>query len=138
MHYTLGSASRSFVVGFGQNPPLRVGWGWGRAVQLAAIRPSESSSADADADASPPLPCLSAAAPPRRFLPQPPRRLRPSPVQRPGPNPPVLFGARGAGPAGPGDDTYRDARDDYVSNEVAIDYNAGWTGALAGLLHLAA
>jgi hypothetical protein len=50
----------------------------------------------------------------------------------------VLFGALVAGPAGPGDDTYRDARDDYVSNEVAIDYNAGWTGALAGLLHLAA
>jgi hypothetical protein len=56
----------------------------------------------------------------------------------PGPNPQVLFGALVAGPAGPGDDTYRDARDDYVSNEVAIDYNAGWTGALAGLLHLAA
>ena len=27
VHYTLGSAGRSFVVGFGQNPPLRVGWG---------------------------------------------------------------------------------------------------------------
>lgn len=55
----------------------------------------------------------------------------------PAPNPQVLFGALVAGPAGPGDaETYRDVRSDYVTNEVAIDYNSGFTGALAGLLHL--
>lgn len=108
------------------------------------------------------------------------RRWLPLPVQ-------VLYGALVAGPKGPGDDTYEDRRDDYVSNEVggaqcaalggaassqprratvwgqracwcmlpcillqaisgtslpcnpaqvAIDYNAGFTGALAGLLQV--
>lgn len=28
---------------------------------------------------------------------------------------------------------YTDRRDDFKSNEVATDYNAGFTGALAGL-----
>ena len=31
-------------------------------------------------------------------------------------------------------DQYNDARDDYVSNEVATDYNAGFQTALAGTL----
>ena len=33
-------------------------------------------------------------------------------------------------------DAYNDKRDDYVHNEVAMDYNAGLQSALAGLLHL--
>lgn len=33
----------------------------------------------------------------------------------------VLRGALVAGPAGPGDDTYYDERDDYVTNEVGGD-----------------
>jgi|GEM_PF-343631 len=31
-------------------------------------------------------------------------------------------------------DTYEDLRSDYVDNEVALDYNAGFVGALAGLV----
>ena len=45
-------------------------------------------------------------------------------------NPNILYGALIAGPALNG--TYTDDRTDYVSNEVATDYNAGFQGALAG------
>ncbi len=57
----------------------------------------------------------------------------------PAPNPQTLYGAMVAGPAGERadaenpDDTYNDERDDYVTNEVAIDYNAGLVNALVGL-----
>lgn len=47
----------------------------------------------------------------------------------PNPNPHTLFGALVGGPAG--DDSYTDARNDFIKNEVATDYNAGFTGALA-------
>lgn len=43
----------------------------------------------------------------------------------------VLSGALVGGPNA--SDEYTDARTDYVSNEVACDYNAGFTGALARL-----
>ncbi|CAL1530780.1 unnamed protein product, partial [Lymnaea stagnalis] len=33
-------------------------------------------------------------------------------------------------------DDYVDNREDYVLNEVATDYNAGFQGALAGIVHL--
>jgi len=52
------------------------------------------------------------------------------------PNPQILYGALVAGPEGPGDNTYRDKRDDYVSNEVSVGYNSGFTSALAGLVEL--
>ncbi|KAK3581341.1 hypothetical protein CHS0354_016185 [Potamilus streckersoni] len=48
----------------------------------------------------------------------------------PGPNPNVLNGALVGGPDA--HDHYEDRRDDYVKNEVACDYNAGFQGALAG------
>jgi hypothetical protein len=41
----------------------------------------------------------------------------------------VLYGALVGGPGQ--DDSYTDDRTDYVHNEVATDYNAGFTGALA-------
>lgn len=47
----------------------------------------------------------------------------------PNPNPHTLFGALVGGPAG--DDSYADARNDFMKNEVATDYNAGFSGALA-------
>jgi endoglucanase len=47
-------------------------------------------------------------------------------------NPHVLTGALVGGPGA--DDSYADDRKDYVKNEVALDYNSGWTGALAALL----
>jgi endoglucanase len=52
----------------------------------------------------------------------------------PTPNPQVLTGALVGGPDA--DDSYEDKRDDYVHNEVACDYNAGFQSASAGLLHL--
>ncbi|XP_069943484.1 uncharacterized protein [Cherax quadricarinatus] len=54
--------------------------------------------------------------------------------QQPGPNPHVLFGALVGGPSEDG--TYSDDRNDYVHNEVACDYNAAFTGALAALVEL--
>ncbi|BCB82564.1 hypothetical protein GCM10022251_79440 [Phytohabitans flavus] len=44
----------------------------------------------------------------------------------------VLYGALVGGPSSP-DDAYRDERNDYVMNEVATDYNAGFTSAVARL-----
>jgi len=42
----------------------------------------------------------------------------------------VLYGALVGGPDE--NDVYVDDREDYVSNEVACDYNAGFQGAVAG------
>jgi len=47
-----------------------------------------------------------------------------------GPNPHVLYGALVGGPGQ--NDQYTDRRTDYVSNEVACDYNAGFQSAVAG------
>jgi endoglucanase len=44
----------------------------------------------------------------------------------------VLYGALVGGPSAP-DDKYTDSRGDYVMNEVATDYNAGFTSAVARL-----
>ena len=46
------------------------------------------------------------------------------------PNPHILYGALVGGPDA--NDVYVDDRTDYVTNEVACDYNAGFQGALAG------
>ena len=43
----------------------------------------------------------------------------------------VLHGALVGGPSRADDFAYTDQRSDYISNEVAIDYNSGLTGALA-------
>lgn len=53
-------------------------------------------------------------------------------VSHPGPNRHVLYGALVGGPKDT-NDTYSDQRNDYIANEVALDYNAGFVGALAGL-----
>lgn len=58
------------------------------------------------------------------------------------PNPQILYGAMVAGPGGvrknaqKPDEAYWDDRNDYVTNEVAVDYNSGLMTALAGLLDL--
>lgn len=49
----------------------------------------------------------------------------------PNPNPHTLFGALVGGPSQDG--AYKDDRMDYVHNEVACDYNAAFTGALAAM-----
>lgn len=52
-------------------------------------------------------------------------------VGDPDPNVYILQGALVGGPSENGD--YDDVRSDYVANEVATDYNAGFSGALAGV-----
>lgn len=47
-----------------------------------------------------------------------------------GPSPHLLLGALVGGPDV--NDSYVDNREDYVKNEVAIDYNSGFQSALAG------
>ncbi|XP_070574807.1 uncharacterized protein [Ptychodera flava] len=97
IHYMLGDAGRSFVVGFGENPPQR---------------PHHSSSSCRDV----PAPCNW------------------DDFNSPDPNPQVLYGALVGGPDR--NDNYNDVRSDYVSNEVACDYNAGFQSAVAGLKNL--
>lgn len=92
----LGAGRRSFVVGFGDDPPCRPHH---RAASCPAAGPCGW-----DAFNSPSC------------------------------NPHVLTGALVGGPGK--DDSYADDRKDYVKNEVALDYNSGFSSALAGLLHL--
>jgi hypothetical protein len=51
-----------------------------------------------------------------------------------GPNRHILYGALVGGPGAPDDHAYVDDRSNYITNEVALDYNAGFTGALAALV----
>jgi hypothetical protein len=57
-------------------------------------------------------------------------------VTDPSPNRHVLYGALVGGPSAPDDFAYVDDRSNYITNEVALDYNAGFTGALAALAQL--
>lgn len=52
-------------------------------------------------------------------------------VTAPGDNEHILYGALVGGLTAPNDNAYEDARNNFVANEVALDYNAGFTGALA-------
>ena len=52
-------------------------------------------------------------------------------VGNPTPNRHILYGALVGGPESADDFDYHDDRTNFISNEVAMDYNAGFTGALA-------
>jgi aryl-phospho-beta-D-glucosidase BglC (GH1 family) len=54
-------------------------------------------------------------------------------VSNPTANRHILYGALVGGPESADDYNYHDVRSNYISNEVALDYNAGITGALARL-----
>ena len=97
IHYILGDAGRSFVVGFGNNPPQR---------------PHHGSSSCPNR----PAPCGW------------------SDYNSRNPNPQPLYGALVGGPDS--NDNYADVRSDYVKNEVACDYNAGFQSAVAALRQL--
>lgn len=86
VNYALGSTGRSFVVGFGENPP-----------EHPHHRTAQGSWADN--------------------------------MNEPASHRHVLFGALVGGPDA--SDGYEDTVSDYNKNEVADDYNAGFTGALA-------
>ncbi len=94
MNYALGDTGRSFVVGFGNNPPSK---------------PHHRSSS----------------------CPNIPEQCDWDEYYNPGANYQTLNGALVGGPDI--NDYYNDARDDYRSNEVATDYNAGFQGAIAYL-----
>lgn len=55
-------------------------------------------------------------------------------IQQPTQNMHVLYGALVGGPDA--SDAYTDDRSNFRTNEVALDFNAGFTGALAGLYRL--
>ena len=96
--YILGDTGRSYVVGFGENPPQR-------PHHRASSCPSPITSPCGDNEKN-----------------------------SPNANPQILYGALVGGPDS--NDNYNDARDDYVSNEVATDYNAGFQSAVAYLSKL--
>lgn len=96
IHLLLGDAGRSFVVGFGNNPPTS---------------PHHSSSS----------------------CPNYPESCGWKQFQTSAPNPQILYGALVGGPKNQNGD-YVDSRQDYICNEVSLDYNAGFQSALAILL----
>jgi hypothetical protein len=101
LRYALGDAGRSFVVGYGANPPTHVHH---RAASCATVTgPWGTNTPSCDFNQ----------------------------FNSGASNPQVLYGALAGGPDG--GDNYADRRDDYVRNEVAVDYNAGFTGVLAFL-----
>lgn len=86
--YALGSSGRSYVVGFGENPPVH-----------PHHRTSQGSYCDN--------------------------------MNEPGTSRHTLYGALVGGPDA--SDGYTDTVSDYNKNEVACDYNAGFTGLLAAM-----
>merc|ERR1739842_112355 len=101
MEYMLGSTGRSFVVGFGTNPPTQPH----HASSSCPVDPNETCDWGT--------------------------------FNSPDPNPHVLYGALVGGPGALNDDTLNDKRNDYIENEVTLDYNAGFQSLLAGLLQKA-
>ena len=99
IHLLLGDAGRSYVVGFGNNPPTQPHHGGASCPN----RPADCSWNE---------------------------------FNNAGSNPQVLYGALVGGPDQNGN--YEDKRSDYVKNEVAVDYNAGFQSAVAGLAYLQA
>ncbi len=51
-------------------------------------------------------------------------------INDPLPNRNIIYGALVGGPSAPNDNSWSDSRTNYVANEVGLDYNAGFTGAL--------
>ncbi|XP_025082994.1 uncharacterized protein LOC112557393 isoform X1 [Pomacea canaliculata] len=111
IHYALGDTGRSFVVGFGVNPPTKPHH------RARYVNPPTKPHHRASSCPCKPEPCTWDA---QRF---------------PGPNPKTLYGALVGGPGS--DDSYTDDRGNYINNEVACDYNAGFQGSVAALLQLA-
>ncbi len=104
MNYILGDLGHSFVVGFGQNPPQR------------PHHPTSSCPADE-------IPCMKYCA----------NNTDCTNASAPGPNPQVLNGALIGGPSDIYD-TWSDDRLNYITNEVSVTYNAGFQGAIAGVI----
>ena len=79
---------------------------------------------------NPHVPCVQVVPRMYRSCPNPPAPCGPQIMSSNEPNVHTLYGAVVGGP-GQRDD-YQDLRSNYVSNEVACDYNAGFQTAVAG------
>jgi endoglucanase len=104
VRYALGDTGRSFVVGYGANPPVRPHH---RAASCPAFEPGTAGQDRPHCDGR-------------------------AAFNNPGPNPNVLTGALVGGPSA--GDAYEDRRDDYVRNEVALDYQTSFVGALSAVV----
>ena len=96
INYILGDGGRSYVVGFGNNPPQR------------PFHQSSSCPSNGTCGIQ--------------------QRMTNAP------NPHILYGALVGGPDHK--DQFTDNRNDYIKNEVACDFNAGFQSAVAGLIQL--
>ena len=67
-----------------------------------------------------------------RSCPDPPAPCSEENLHKDVPSPQTLYGGLVGGPIY--NDGYNDTREDYVHNEVALDYNAGFQSALAGFV----
>lgn len=92
----LGDSGRSYVVGFGENPPKQPHHK-AAACESAPAQCTWDTFSDTSRD-----------------------------------NPHELLGALVGGPSNEWD-SYVDDRTNYITNEVTLDYNAGFQGAVAGL-----
>ena len=92
----LGDSGRSYVVGFGENPPKQPHHK-AAACESAPAQCTWDTFSDTSKD-----------------------------------NPHELLGALVGGPSNEWD-SYVDDRTNYITNEVTLDYNAGFQGAVAGL-----
>ena len=100
IHTLLGDAGRSYVIGFGTNPPTQ---------------PHHRESS----------------------CPNRPASCGWNEFNSPSANPQILYGGLVGGPISLGGN-YEDKRSNYMTNEVAVDYNAGYQSALAALLSMQA
>jgi endoglucanase len=57
-------------------------------------------------------------------------------INDPSPNDHILYGGLVGGLSSANDFAYEDSRSNYITNEVALDYNAAFTGALARMVSL--
>lgn len=122
------------MVGYGSNPPTRAHHRGASCpdrparcdYQTAFLSPNSNPQVAADSSCMPPPLNISS-----KHATSQAQNLTPS-IACP---PQTLAGALVGGPADT-DTSYTDVRSDYRANEVAVDYNAGFTGALAGLVQL--
>ncbi|XP_069937819.1 uncharacterized protein [Cherax quadricarinatus] len=112
----------------GLNTEVNQEWARGQIGQLLGDNPRYQSFVVGYGVNPPVRPCHGSSA-----CPNPPEDCTGS-FNNPGPNPHTLFGALVGGPDADGN--YNDNRTDWQHNEVACDYNAGFTGSLAALVEI--
>nr|CAD7263301.1 unnamed protein product [Timema shepardi] len=134
IHYMLGDSGRSYVVGFGLNYPTQPYHAARKLPQRLSPSPSPDTTEEPSLRGTPrahlkgknnlrPFSCPD--------LPEP---CGWKDFHRRGPNSQILYGALVSGPDE--NDNYKDDREEYVYNEVTLDYNAGFQSAVAGLQYL--